>query len=357
VVAYSPTLIEFFSNNEAKEESCFEYKSIFLPPRVNAEEFLLSNLLNGQDLSSIEVSSGFPSKSFFITDSSDSYTDSKGALRNEPVDALRTSSVKIISKGELAGAKFVRGEITSNFYCDARRVGIPAGVIDGVVDKLSSRIDFKHSLKRGDAFEVIYDAKNVMLYAKLVTKRKQAAVYRMENNNDAVYYTENGIKISATTRNNCFAPPLKGRLQITSRFGWRKHPVHRVHQHHSGVDLAAPHGTPVYAVLDGVVNRASRYFGYGNCIDLNHKAGYSSRYAHLCKCSVRGGEKVKKGQLIGYSGSTGCVDGPHLHLEIACNNKVMNPMSVKMIPDVPERIPNMVKFNVRKNLIERISAA
>jgi murein DD-endopeptidase MepM/ murein hydrolase activator NlpD len=120
------------------------------------------------------------------------------------------------------------------------------------------------------------------------------------------------------------------------------------------VDLIAAHGTPVYAVFDGVVTRASRYYGYGNCVDIQHASSYSSRYGHLSRCSVRCGARVRKGQLIGYSGSTGTSTGPHLHLELAKNNRVINPLSVKMIPEESGTVPHMGNFNILKKQISKI---
>ncbi|MDR0555957.1 MAG: M23 family metallopeptidase [Holosporaceae bacterium] len=273
-------------------------------------------------------------------------------------NVVHVSPIKIVSNSELAGSKFVRGKIQSNFYSDARQLGVPAGVVDAVVSKLSSRIDFRRSLKAGDGFVIIYSPQNVMLYARIITKQRQESVYRVpnRNNKDSEYYFEDGVKAAALSDSNSFAPPLKGRFYVTSPFGWRKSPFSRGRCYHSGVDLGAVKGTPVYAIIDGIVRRASYYYGYGNCVDLSHRDGYSSRYAHLSKAVVRCGERVKKGQLIGYTGSTGRSTGDHLHLELARNNKVLNPLSVKMLPRTVTKITDMVQFNSMKKQIEKIVA-
>ena len=150
-------------------------------------------------------------------------------------------------------------------------------------------------------------------------------------------------------------PPLKGRLRVSSAFGSRKHPVRCVRQRHTGVDLLASHGTPVYAIFDGVVTRASTYFGYGICVDIQHPSGYSSRYAHLSCSVVHLGERIRKGQRLGNIGSTGTSTGEHLHFELANNNRVINPLSVKMIPTEIAYVPHMGGFNALKKQIERIS--
>jgi murein DD-endopeptidase MepM/ murein hydrolase activator NlpD len=254
--------------------------------------------------------------------------------------------------GELAGARYARGKIKSNFYSDARDLGVPAAVVDSVTGNLSSQIDFGRTLKKGDTFEIIYHG-NVMLYSKIVTRRRKAVVYKFPQGRGSAYYFENGVKVVQNTRSNSFAPPLKGRLRVSSPFGNRKHPVYGRNHCHTGVDLSAPYGTPVYAIFDGIVTRASPYYGYGNCVDVRHASGYSSRYGHLSRYAVRHGARVKKNQLIGYIGASGTSTGAHLHLELARNNKVINPLSVKMIPDEVATVSNRKSFNALKKQIEK----
>jgi murein DD-endopeptidase MepM/ murein hydrolase activator NlpD len=267
------------------------------------------------------------------------------------------SPVKIVSKGELAGSKFVKSVIASNFYKDARRLGVPASVVDSVIKNLSSKIDFKRALKKGDSFEIVYGPRNVMLYSKIVTKRRQASIYRFTNRGNSAYYFENGEKADTSNRSHYFGQPLGGKLQVSSAFGARVHPMSGIFKVHTGVDLRTQYGSPVYAIFDGVVTRASSYHGYGHCVDIKHGSGYSSRYGHLSRYSVRCGSKVKKGQVIGYSGSSGTSTGPHLHMELAKNNRVINPLSVKMTPREAEMVPNAAGFNRLKKQIARILSA
>jgi murein DD-endopeptidase MepM/ murein hydrolase activator NlpD len=285
--------------------------------------------------------------------------DKKSQLiaHNKQSSNKSVSPLKIISRGEFSGSKFVKSAIVSNFYADARRLGVPANVVDGVISALSSKIDFRRSLKKGDKFEIMYDKKNVMLYAKITAKCGQATVYRVANGTNFAYYFDNGVKVAQKSDSRFFGQPLRGRLHVTSNFGGRAHPVRGSYHWHTGVDLKASHGDPIYAIYDGVVTRASSYYGYGNCVDIAHNSGYKSRYGHLSRYAVRCGMRVKKRQIIGYIGSTGTSTGPHLHLELARNNKVLNPLSVKMMPSEDEMIPNMKKFKALKTQIERISAA
>ncbi len=115
--------------------------------------------------------------------------------------------------------------------------------------------------------------------------------------------------------------------QISSYFGYRTDPIYKVTKYHSGMDFAASKGTDVYASGDGVVVDLERnYWGYGNVVTIDHGYGYQTRYAHLSKFAVKKGQKVKRGQLVGYVGSTGKATGPHLHYEVLKNEKQVDPI-------------------------------
>ena len=112
---------------------------------------------------------------------------------------------------------------------------------------------------------------------------------------------------------------------LTSGYGMRNHPILRRRAAHEGVDLAAPRGTPVYATADGLVSRASRFGSYGNFIQIEHGADLQTRFAHLSDYAVHAGERVTKGQLIGYVGTTGRSTGPHLHYEVRVAGEAVDP--------------------------------
>ena len=119
--------------------------------------------------------------------------------------------------------------------------------------------------------------------------------------------------------------PLEG-AALTSGFGMRTHPVLGGRRQHHGIDLAAPTGTPVYATADGIVGRADWYSSYGLYISINHGGSMETRYAHLSRLAVAAGDSVKKGDLIGYVGSTGRSTGPHLHYEVRVEGLAVNPI-------------------------------
>jgi murein DD-endopeptidase MepM/ murein hydrolase activator NlpD len=116
--------------------------------------------------------------------------------------------------------------------------------------------------------------------------------------------------------------------RIASGFGYRVHPIYKTYKFHSGIDFTAPRRTPVYATGNGTVS-ISKYDsrGYGNHVIINHGFGYSSLYGHLSSIEVYERQKVKRGELIGYVGSTGTSTAPHLHYEVVKNNKKVNPIN------------------------------
>lgn len=120
--------------------------------------------------------------------------------------------------------------------------------------------------------------------------------------------------------------PMAGYYSINA-FGMRIHPVLKVYRMHSGVDITNDSGTKVYATAEGVVRYASRTNGgYGIAVELSHGYGYATFYAHLSKVLVRRGQAVKRGELIGLSGRSGLVSGPHLHYEVRLNGAKQNPV-------------------------------
>lgn len=115
--------------------------------------------------------------------------------------------------------------------------------------------------------------------------------------------------------------------QLHMTYGTRLHPIFKVYKEHNGLDFSAPKGTPVYATGDGVVTRANTSSSYGRVIYLNHGHGYETRYAHLSKFAVRPGDRIKRGHIVGYVGSTGTSLSAHLHYEVLFNERHLNPIN------------------------------
>ncbi len=113
---------------------------------------------------------------------------------------------------------------------------------------------------------------------------------------------------------------------LTSDYGMRTHPVLGSRRAHKGVDLAAATGTPIFATADGIVSKASRFSSYGLFVSIEHGAQLQTRFAHMSRIAVSHGDRVKKGDIIGYVGSTGRSTGPHLHYEVRIAGEAVNPI-------------------------------
>ena len=131
---------------------------------------------------------------------------------------------------------------------------------------------------------------------------------------------------------------------MSSGYGYRRDPVYGAQRFHEGLDFAAPTGTEVYATADGIVEIADRKGGYGNMIDITHGYNYLTRYAHLSKIIVSEGDEVKRGQLIGYVGSTGKSTGPHLHYEVRFKDEPQNPVNYYFMDLTPEEYADMIQL-------------
>lgn len=137
---------------------------------------------------------------------------------------------------------------------------------------------------------------------------------------------------------------------VASGFGYRTDPFTKARKFHAGMDFTAPRGTPVYASGNGVVTRADNTAsGYGNHIRIDHGYGYESLYAHLYKYNVRKGQKVNRGDLIGFVGSTGRSQAPHLHYEVFKDNERINPINFYYGNLTPEEFAEMLKTAQQEN--------
>jgi len=144
---------------------------------------------------------------------------------------------------------------------------------------------------------------------------------------DSTHGGQDSTGIIAAPRAKVSVPsrmPVDG-VRLSSDYGMRTHPVLGGQRAHTGVDLAGTSGTPVYATADGFVSRADRFGSYGNYISIEHGGELQTRYAHLSGFEVTAGERVVKGQLIGYVGSTGRSTGPHLHYEVRVAGQAVDP--------------------------------
>lgn len=136
--------------------------------------------------------------------------------------------------------------------------------------------------------------------------------------------------------------------RIASYYGYRTDPFYKIKKFHEGLDFSAPTGTEIYATGDGVVSRVERLRGgYGNYIVIDHGFNYETLYAHLSKFNVRRGQKVKRGQVIGYVGNTGKSTAPHLHYEVRRNGRPVNPVHYFFNDITPEEYDQLIELSAR----------
>ncbi len=142
----------------------------------------------------------------------------------------------------------------------------------------------------------------------------------------------------------------KNLKRMASGYGYRIHPVYKTRKLHTGMDFSAPKGTPIYATGDGKVSKVKRSRrGYGNIVKIEHGYGYETFYAHMDRFIVKRGQKVKRGDIIGFIGSTGTSTAPHLHYEVIKNNRKVNPVNYYFNDLSPEEYDLMIKLASQEN--------
>ncbi len=237
------------------------------------------------------------------------------------------------------GHNKVGGVIETSIYELALKQGAKDQQVVDFANIFAYDVDFQREIRQGDTFEITYEVSRDedgqlvkggnVLYAELEGKKVSRKFYRYTTSDDGItdYYDENG----KAARKFLMKTPING-ARLSSSFGKRRHPVLGYTKMHKGTDFAAPRGTPIYAAGNGVIERASRYGGYGNYIRIRHSDGYKTAYAHM-KGYARGikkGVRVTQGQVIGYVGTTGRSTGPHLHYEVQVKGKHVDAMRLRL---------------------------
>lgn len=245
-------------------------------------------------------------------------------------------------------AAFGEGIIDDSLFLAAERADVPVEIIIELIRMFSFSVDFQREIWPGDSFAVYYERDTIIgdvetenyikegniLFARLTLRGKEHSLYRFGPENGAgkdarVDYFDD---IGKSARRALMKTPIDG-ARLSSRYGRRKHPVLGYVRNHPGVDFSTGRsGTPIYAAGDGVIQRASKYSTYGNYVRIRHNSTYETAYAHLSKYGrgIKKGVRVKQGQVIGYTGATGRVTGPHLHYEVYVNGSRVNPTTLKL---------------------------
>ena len=142
-------------------------------------------------------------------------------------------------------------------------------------------------------------------------------------------------------------PIEKGQGSIISGYGMRYHPILKYRRMHWGIDITAPSGTPIYATADGTISFNGRKGGYGKTCMIDHGYGYQTLYGHMKTITVRNGQKVKRGEIIGYVGNTGLSQSPHVHYEVIYNNQKVNPVNYFYNDFSPEEFEKVLEIASR----------
>ena len=239
--------------------------------------------------------------------------------------------------------------IENNPYTDTLNSIKNKNVANRLSTALEDAIDGK-KLKKGDEINFIYTHMKRMGKAVLIpnikvirvkTKEKETFVYVDEDGDGFIHVGKSvayGVKdekqkvytkkVTSQGKNSTFGMPLRN-IRVTSSFAYRRyHPILKRYRPHHGTDFGARKGTPLLAVHSGKITYASRMGSYGNVVKIKHAGGYESLYAHQSRIRAKHGQLVKKGQVIGYVGSTGRSTGPHLHFGLQKNGRWIDPMNV-----------------------------
>jgi murein DD-endopeptidase MepM/ murein hydrolase activator NlpD len=234
-----------------------------------------------------------------------------------------------------ASNRLASGVIETSLFAATDDARIPDTVATQLAEIFSSNIDFHRSLRKGDRFSVVYETlegdgeplrAGRVLSAEFVNAGKSFQAMWFQDTASAGkggYYTLDGQSL----RRAFLASPMEF-SRMTSGFKMRFHPLLHVWKAHQGVDYAAPTGTAVRSVGDGVVEFAGVQNGYGNIVILKHRNNYNTVYAHLNRINVRRGESVNQSQTIGTVGASGWATGPHLHFEYRINGVYRDPLTV-----------------------------
>lgn len=225
----------------------------------------------------------------------------------------------------------IRGVVGDSIYRSARAAGAPPKAIQSFLRVLSQQVSLGN-IGAGDRYDIIVDYRRAetgdvevgeLLYAGLDRARgKDVDLLKWTSGGRTEWFEASGVG----ERRGVLAQPVSGRR--SSNYGMRRHPILGYARMHAGIDFAAAHGAPIYAATDGKVVFAGRHGGHGKFVRLQHGGGLATGYAHMSKIVARAGQQVRRGQVIGYVGSTGLSTGPHLHYELYRGGRTVNPNSV-----------------------------
>ena len=266
--------------------------------------------------------------------------------------AVRSALVALETQTRLAS-----GTIRSSLFAATDEARIPDAVATQMAEIFSAEIDFHRELRKGDTFSIVYEAVTAdgepvpwnqgagrVLAAEFINGGKTHQAIWFESGGKGAFFDPSG-----RSRKRAFLASPMEFSRVTSGFAMRMHPILQRMRAHLGVDYAAPTGTPVRVVGEGVVDFAGWQNGYGNVVHVRHGGDRVTVYAHLSRIDVRKGQRVDQGQHIGAVGATGWATGPHLHFEFRVGGVHQDPLKIakasESVPLDPAARPRFAEWS------------
>lgn len=254
-------------------------------------------------------------------------------VRDAPAAAKKSDAAS--EEDEEAEVNSDRLTLYASVHETARRHDIAAPIIDEIIRTVFFDVDLQRRISPGDQLEILIangegeNARQELQLVSLTTGGTKRRYYRFKvPNADVVdFFDDQGRSV----KQFLMRKPMDGG-EFRSGFGMRRHPVTGGYRLHSGVDWAAPAGSPIRAAGNGTVRLAEWDSGYGRRIELEHNHGYVTTYNHLSAFAsgIQAGAKVRQGQIIGRVGSSGLSTGPHLHYEVMINDRMVDPLAIRL---------------------------
>jgi len=339
------------------------YDQKILPSDVNnvinalRREYNIGTLRNDQKVYLIikrEKNGNFVSR---LTVNIDNITSVHVFLNKDNVYETKRVTKILTKKNHLVETTIDRG-----IYRTAKQSGIENSIVAQFARLYGFEVDFQRDLKKNDKIKIFYERyldddgvpqrTGNIIYSEIINVERNIVLYRYEYPNGSIaYFTPEGKSIEKSLMRT----PING-AKLSSRYGFRIHPILGYNQMHQGTDFAAAIGTPVMASGAGTVEYSGWKGGYGKFISVRHSAVYQTNYAHLQDYAkgIRRGAKVQQGQVIGYLGSTGSSTGPHLHYEVIVNGKKENSQTLKLPSAAPLEGNNKNFFEIQKRNIDNL---
>jgi len=276
------------------------------------------------------------------------------------VQSLSTGGTEVAEADEDDENDTSAVRLYQSIYETAMRNQVPRPVIDDLVRIYSYDVDFQRRAAPGDSFEVLYSGEedtearnNDVLFAALTVGGETKKFFRYLSPDDGVvdYYDETG----KSAKKFLVRKPVGAGI-MRSGFGFRRHPILGYSKMHTGVDWAAPYGTPIFASGNGAVDKVGWEGGYGKYVRVKHNNGYETAYGHMSAFArgIEPGKRIRQGQVIGFVGSTGLSTGAHVHYEIVVNGRFVDPMRIRLPRGRVLEGPMLASFEKERERIEGI---